>query len=581
MEKKIEEILPVLDSMARFFSLRRQRDRELIVGLLTELDTNMANGLLRLQDLQGHTARLDKELVSELANNEQLTSQIATIKQDLAAKCNLEVKLKGELATLVTEQNLVRQELQGKHDVITQLQKEIGVLTNSNKQLTDQFALLQEEHNTQGVAFEQLRTHNADLGEKFDLITAILAARPHDLLTVKRFRNLFEQDFLEFANRESSLANEAEAVLMMQKVLERLELTANFPHLFTKTTGAIGGSFSSGKSEFLNSFFNGKEIKLPIGINPVTSLPSYVVASPDSFIHGHARNGGVVPIALKIFSRFTPDYLSSFSFNIKEIMPMMSIGVSLDHACFQHLCLIDTPGYNAPDRDGYRAEDRHTAMAQLHKSRFIIWIIGIDTNGTISKSDIEFLMDQGLEGKQLYLVLNKADLRTTSDIAAIMDEVAESLEDREIPFAGISAYSALERKEYSHTGLSLTDFLKKQNQAEQTVQILKEKVESVFSMYQQAISDDIQKQKKHRNDLHSLKLDMLEIGAESTDNKAYDRIVIMESAYNIDVLKMQLQNAEELRQKFSKVLDDFESELFGRDDRESQQRDEALRQTNN
>jgi hypothetical protein len=347
----------------------------------------------------------------------------------------------------------------------------------------------------------------------------------------------------------------------MQEVMEQLELTAAFPHLFNKAIGAIGGGFSSGKSAFLNSFFQDREIELPVGINPVTSLPSYVVPSTNCYINGHARNGGIIPITLDLFNSFTPEFLESFPFNLRDIMPMVSIGASLNQEYFQHVCIIDTPGYNPAGHDGYRADDKQAAISQLQKANFIIWMIGLDTNGTIPKSDIEYLSNPDFEGKDLFVVLNKADLKAPSERDDVMKAVEDSLNDWDIPFVGISAYSASEKKEYSHNGVSLFDFLRKKNQTGHTLKMLKGKIESVLFMYQQALSDKIDYHKAHHGKLHSLKLDMLEMGIEDTDNPAYERISDMQNGHSINELHEHLRTAHGLQKQFSEILDEFDKAL--------------------
>ena len=47
--------------------------------------------------------------------------------------------------------------------------------------------------------------------------------------------------------------------------------------LYKKSSVAVGGGCSSGKSSFINSLINDKKVKLPEGINPTTAIPTYVM----------------------------------------------------------------------------------------------------------------------------------------------------------------------------------------------------------------------------------------------------------------------------------------------------------------
>ena len=56
-----------------------------------------------------------------------------------------------------------------------------------------------------------------------------------------------------------------------------------------------------------------------------------------------------------------------------------------------------------------------------------MWLIGLDSNGTISKSDLDFLDHAGqYSQKPLYIVLNKADLRPYDQLEEIMAEIADT-----------------------------------------------------------------------------------------------------------------------------------------------------------
>lgn len=553
----VEKIIPVLDRLCRFFNFRRKEDRDTIANMLHSLDASLATSQATLNEYENLVVRLKAQITTSMEEVGQKNEQIVLMEQTLAKLQNAESELRNKLAELRVDNELSQKELQDKINQIAALLREVDKQIRESEHQARTLEELQKAHDSQCEELFGLRNEHFHLTNKFDLISKILAAQPETRPEINEFKTLFHKDFLDFANREAALANEAEAIMLMQEVVEQFELTAAFPHLCNKTIGAIGGGFSSGKSAFLNSFFQGREIELPVGINPVTSLPCYVVVSPHSYINGHARNGGVIPIALELFKSFTPEFFESFSFNLRDIMPMVSIGASLDHKYFRHICVIDTPGYNPSGHDGFRAGDKQTSLSQLQKASFVIWMIGLDTNGTIPKSDIDCLRSLDLEDKELFVVLNKADLKAPSERDDIMKAVEESLEDWDIPFVGISAYSASEGKEYGHTGISLHAFLKKMNKAGHTLEALKKKVETVLSMYHEALSAKIDYHKKNHGQLHSLKLDMLEMGMDDTGNQAHERIHNLQSGHCTLELQKQLQTAVGLQRQFCELLDDF------------------------
>ena len=224
-----------------------------------------------------------------------------------------------------------------------------------------------------------------------------------------QFRTILNNDFLAFANDENSVANEAEMILKLQEIEKELELISSHPNLHSKHLVAVGGGFSSGKSEFISSFIE-SDIKLPIGVVPTTAIPSYVMHENTNRFIGCTNRGGIVDLEEvdnNFQARLSHEFIKSFGFNLKNIMPFMVLGTQIK---YEDICFVDTPGYNpATTSDGFTGEDMHTASEFLDNANSLLWLIGADANGTIPASDLEFLSNLNLEEKKILIVYNKAD----------------------------------------------------------------------------------------------------------------------------------------------------------------------------
>ena len=351
--------------------------------------------------------------------------------------------------------------------------------------------------------------------QKYDLVSRLLAAKPSENEAFEKFKKVFDEDFMAFANKESSLADEAAAVQQLQALEKRLEHIVAFPHMFAKRSVAIGGGFSSGKSEFVNSFIEQPDIELPVGIKPVTAIPSYVMASADVSIKGYTRTGATVDIARDLYVQLSRDFIGTFSFNLKDQMPSIAVEVPLREG-FEHICLIDTPGYNS-------GSDRETAIDSLRDRDALIWMIDV-SNGTIPQSDLDFLHAMELNGLPLYVVLNKADTKPSSELKDILAEVKDELADTELKPMGIGAYSSRRAKrgrEYPSDGLSLCDFFRRQNQPVENLvaeaRQIKAEFQSVFSMYEKAIRQDEKSAKLLMTRLNEIDFDLNDTDADVAD----------------------------------------------------------------
>ena len=142
--------------------------------------------------------------------------------------------------------------------------------------LNQNFDIQKEElKKTETILKQKIDTLNI-VNSKYDLVSSFLGANPPKNEAMAKFKYLITHDFIEFANNESALAEEAKALLILQDVEKRLQDIVTFPSIYNKNIVALGGGFSAGKSEFINSFFIDKEIKLPVGLNPVTAIPTYI-----------------------------------------------------------------------------------------------------------------------------------------------------------------------------------------------------------------------------------------------------------------------------------------------------------------
>lgn len=242
------------------------------------------------------------------------------------------------------------------------------------------------------------------LKNSHDLIVRILSAKMENK-GLEEYQCILDNEFLEFASGVDSLKEKEIALLELQEIKKELQLVASYPSLFQKNMAAVVGGFSAGKSSFLNHVLG---LKLPIGLDKTTAIPTYCLKGEREVLMGRSQNGGVVELP---YLTFDHKFLDSLGFNLKEIMPSMLL--SAPSVLFEFLCFIDTPGYN-PSNQGYTGGDRQASKEYLNHAKHILWFISCERGG-IEKSDLDYLQELYEEGKQVFIVLNKADLKITAN----------------------------------------------------------------------------------------------------------------------------------------------------------------------
>lgn len=421
---------------------------------------------------------------------------------------------------------------------------------------------LEHELNQANSQIAQLNQHIAEIELRQTLVAKLLSAtnqNPH----VAQYFYLLNHDFLAFANEEDSLQDEAAALLELQAIGDELKVIGSYPEFYKKRSVAIAGGFSAGKSEFISSLFQDTSVRLPIGIEPTTAIPTYALNGEQNGLVGCSQNGGVINL-LDIDPNFqhklSHNFIRAFGFNLKSIMPFVFLTTPMQYA---HLCFIDTPGYNPADvADGHTSEDIKTAEEFVQNAEALLWLIGLDSNGTIAKSDLDFLdnVHQNV-GKPLYIVLNKADLRPQDQLEDIMDEIVDTLDDYDIEIVGISAYSSINKTEYAYQKQSLFDFLNELDTPSDKHHLILQRLYQIDEKYQRAILQTIKESKQINAVLSGLKLDLLQEGFDDLGSGLYEKISKMNTLF---VVKHQ----EEMLHKLTYVVAQMEAtinQLFGQE----------------
>ncbi|WP_305876914.1 dynamin-like GTPase family protein [Helicobacter pylori] len=377
-----------------------------------------------------------------------------------------------------------------------------GIFNNNSK--------AENHHNTEG------------LKERYDLIARILNAKTNNE-GLEEYQQILNNEFLEFASGVDSLKEKEIALLMLQEIQKELQLVAGYPSLFQKTIVAVGGGFSAGKSTFLNNLL-GLKLKLPEHIDPTTAIPTYCLKGKKEVLMGFSQNGGMVELPNL---KFDHQFLESLGFNLKEIMPFMLL--SAPSVPFEFLCFIDTPGYN-PGNQGYTGGDKEASKESLKHAKHILWLISCERGG-IESDDLEFLQElYEEEGKQVFIVLSRADMRTKSQLEVVAKQIRETLKDHGIEFLGICAYSATRYQEYkefsekSKVFNSLEEFLTKLNQRSEKQNEILGYLYEVHHMYEKAIKQDASRFKRYQKALHSIKLDLMQKGFDDFNDATFNKI---------------------------------------------------------
>ncbi|WP_104751159.1 dynamin family protein [Helicobacter salomonis] len=405
--------------------------------------------------------------------------------------------------------------------------------------------------------------------QELKIVSAVLSAQfqgedlGHFNQAIEKFRDL---------SKKIAIPNELDVLLRLQALENEIFVIAAYPELFQKHIIAVGGGFSAGKSQFVNSLL-GASIQLPIGMNPTTAIPSYVMDADQEQILGISKNNAVVDlgaIAPNILDQLShnAEQPLQFGFNLKDILPFMVVGTSFENKAYADICFIDTPGYN-PDNNANKVQDLNTAKEFLSNSSAILWLTAVDASaGNLTSSDLEFLKALDLENKKLYIVVSKADMRAQEDLDLVKEHIKDTLEMEGMEYEGISLYSAVEKQEYGFDKISLEEFLSQLASHKHTMSqrdIIEALDKEVYQKYKATLDHKRAQAKQVQKAFHSIRV---ELGA--IDDAYAERTEKIESYMNTIkniALGEQEVSHEQLAKDFEQAFMELKTSvdaLFGR-----------------
>ncbi|GAA8439347.1 hypothetical protein HpNP55_12510 [Helicobacter pylori] len=156
-------------------------------------------------------------------------------------------------------------------------------------------------------------------------------------------------------------------------------------------------------------------------------------------------------------------------------------------------------------------------------------------------------------GKQVFIVVSRADRRTKKQLEEVAIQIKETLEDRGIELSEIGAYSATryqEIKEFSEKSRvfnSLEGFLRSLDKKGEKHNEILSVLYNVRLAYEKAIEQDANQFKRYQKVLHSIKLDLLQKGFDDFDNDAFNQIESLKKEFS-EKEESKRENLEKLNE---------------------------------
>lgn len=533
------------------FSGQRQAQADRLLDLLSSGDAQIHDLQQQMSACVAKRETLQIQFAESQAATQALNQQHAGLKAEFADLEKQWQFLTAEYDKLTAERNELRSHLERvlieKTEVAAQresliklhakLQAEKRAVDQDYVQLTADHASLQDQMQGLQSLHENLilernglqerlaasLSEKVDLAEKFAVIqeqeqflASVLAAKPDKNPRLQQLHTWLQEDFSGWLHALPLGESGTAALQWAHSLVDRVVLRERVPAFRGKTIVAVAGGFSSGKSSFITSLMKAQDGRgLPVGIKPVTAVPTYVVSGTGEQILGHTTSGGVVPISTDWFQRFSHQELKNWGFKLQSVLPFVTLESQLQTPAgkwLEHIAFIDLPGFSAARSEGgHEEEDAQTAMEFLFHADAVIWAIGLDANGTIPQTDLNKLFELQSIGLHCYILLTKGDLKSTTALAQVLDHIRSILEQEGIETMGIGIHSSVDAALIqNYHNKSIDDFLHEMDKSNNWETSIQQEVEQEFQKIQISASELRDREALLLKEIKGLELDLME-----------------------------------------------------------------------
>ena len=393
------------------------------------------------------------------------------------------------------------------------------------------------------------------LEDGLNLITRLLAVNSHETEAEKKLEllaNLIEQDYMELARRDN-LPNEAEVYDRIKKAQQTLEEMVKFAFLTDKNIVAVGGGFSAGKSQFINSLL-GEEL-LPTDITPTTSIPTYITSGEQNQLIAFNIFGKKSEIDVDALQAICHAFAQKYNMSFTQILKYIT--VQNENMPFHNIAFLDTPGYTKSDV--HKKEDNtdeNIARQHLQAADYLLWVIDIE-KGTIPAQDIEFIRTLNFQ-KPIFFIFNKADKKQPSDAQKILEVAQKDIQYSGLNMAGIAAYSSFEQQ-FEHIQ-ALMAFLDRINRERKRYDIINE-FHAIFTIYVNHHQEVFHEEKSQLNLLNTLDVFFRDAHDNKVDKlkEAFTQLkrLVETIGNNIETEEKLIDEFQRLSQKFEQIVKDI------------------------
>ena len=384
-------------------------------ALLKEAKEQCANMDLQLKEALG--GNISTKLMTQLSEIEQLKKKVKNLEEELEESeddiSDLKKKVKSKESELAKYQDELWKERKASKEMQTELsflRQELEVKIEELKLKMNSLEFIQEILSAKQIKNEDY----SQLNKKIDVLESFVKGQ---LLHLQL--NIADQYGISEEAKKGGITSIEDLRKRLINEFDQWAAVKRKSWLDGKTTIAFVGEFSAGKTSIVNRILsqdNPNVPLLPVSAKATTAIPTYIAGGPTetySFISGDGKRKTILPNTFKKVSKEILDQIKGVSSLIKYFV------MTYKNPNLNGLSILDTPGFNSNDK-----EDRDRTIEVINECDAMFWVFDVNL-GTVNRSSIEIIKEK--LNKPLYVVINKVDTKSESDIKKVEKLIKNTL----------------------------------------------------------------------------------------------------------------------------------------------------------
>lgn len=367
------------------------------------------------------TANLDKAVQEKLAAAEQLRKQVKRLEEEVEElEDDLESNQK-KLKTKVQECAELEERAQQAERAKQQLDKDNEKLQGDLKQQKEENKLKAESIKFVSEILSAPKANDASTTQLHERVNAIVD------FVLDELQPHIEKCFT-FEDKDAYFN------YFFGAPLDTWEIYQKKSWLQGKTTIALVGEFSAGKTSIVNRILSQDDPNvplLPVSSKATTAIPTYI-------------SGGQATVYKFVTLDNEEKILTENAFDLvkKEVLEQLG-GVSslirylvlrYNNPLLKNLSILDTPGFSSTDK-----EDAERTIGVINECDALFWVIDVNS-GEVNEKSLKLIREY-LQ-RPLYVVINKCDTKADSEVQKVEKKLRDSFHKAGVSVEGYIRFSA-------------------------------------------------------------------------------------------------------------------------------------------